>query len=114
VAYLVLSVALAMLFTPIFTASLGSLPEHLYSHGSAIVGTVQQVAGAAGTALLVTILSSHQIFDSSTGIATVSSTATGIHWAFFTAAIISLLAIPAAFFVRPPALKPGAAAPVGH
>jgi DHA2 family lincomycin resistance protein-like MFS transporter len=114
VAYLLLSVGLAFLFTPIFTASLGSLPENLYSHGSAIVGTVQQVAGAAGTALLVTILSSHQLFDSSTGLATLPSTAIGIHWAFFTAAIISLLAIPAAFFVRPPALEPGAAAPVGH
>jgi MFS transporter, DHA2 family, lincomycin resistance protein len=114
VAYLILSVGLALLFTPIFTASLGSLPERLYSHGSAIVGTVQQVAGAAGTALLVTILSSHQLFDSSTGLATVGSTAVGIHWAFFTAAIISLLAIPAAFFVRTPALEAGATAPVGH
>jgi MFS transporter, DHA2 family, lincomycin resistance protein len=114
VAYLVLSIGLALLFTPIFTASLGSLPENLYSHGSAIVGTVQQVSGAAGTALLVTILSSHQLFDSQTGLATVSSTAIGIHWAFFTAAIISLLAIPAAFFIRAPALEPGAPAPVGH
>jgi DHA2 family lincomycin resistance protein-like MFS transporter len=114
IAYLLLSVGLAFLFTPIFTASLGSLPERLYSHGSAIVGTVQQVAGATGTALLVTILSSHLVFDSSTGLATVSSTAIGIHWAFFTAAIISLLAIPAAFFVRPPVLEPGAAAPAGH
>jgi DHA2 family lincomycin resistance protein-like MFS transporter len=114
VAYLLLSIGLAFLFTPIFTASLGSLPERLYSHGSAIVGTVQQVSGAAGTALLVTILSSHQLFDSSTKLATVPSTAIGIHWAFFTAAIISLLAIPAAFFVRPPALEPGATAPAGH
>ena len=114
VAYLLLSVGLAFLFTPIFTASLGSLPERLYSHGSAIVGTVQQVSGAAGTALLVTILSSHQLFDSSTGVATAGSTAIGIHWAFVTAAIISVLAIPAAFFVRPPAVEAGAAAPHGH
>lgn len=112
VAYDVLSVALALIFTPIFTASLGSLPENLYSHGSAIVGTVQQVAGAAGTALLVTILSAHQIFPVANGPATVSSTATGIHWAFLTAAIISLLAIPAAFLVRPPKVAPGEPAPV--
>jgi DHA2 family lincomycin resistance protein-like MFS transporter len=114
VAYLVLSIGLALLFTPIFTASLGSLPEHLYSHGSAIVGTVQQVAGAAGTALLVTILSSHQLYTSPTAPATVASTAIGIHWAFVTAAIISLLAIPAAFLIRSPALAPGATAPAAH
>jgi DHA2 family lincomycin resistance protein-like MFS transporter len=114
VAYLALSIGLALLFTPLFTASLGSLPESLYSHGSAVVGTIQQVAGAAGTALLVTILSAYQIHPSPTAPATVASTAIGIHYAFLTAAIISLLAIPAAFFVRPPALEPGAAAPVGH
>jgi MFS transporter, DHA2 family, lincomycin resistance protein len=114
VAYLALSVGLAFLFTPLFTASLGSLPESLYSHGSAIVGTVQQVAGAAGTALLVTILSAHQVHPSALAPATVVSTAVGVHYAFLTAAIISLLAIPAAFFVRPPALAPGAAAPTGH
>jgi MFS transporter, DHA2 family, lincomycin resistance protein len=114
VAYLALSVGLAFLFTPLFTASLGSLPENLYSHGSAIVGTVQQVAGAAGTALLVTILSAYQIHPVATGPATVASTALGVHYAFLTAAIISVLAIPAAFFVRTPVLEPGAPAPVGH
>jgi DHA2 family lincomycin resistance protein-like MFS transporter len=114
VAYLALSVGLAFLFTPLFTASLGSLPESLYSHGSAIVGTVQQVAGAAGTALLVTILSAYQVHPSALAPATVASTAIGVHYAFLTAAIISLLAIPAAFLIRPPALAPGAAAPVGH
>jgi DHA2 family lincomycin resistance protein-like MFS transporter len=112
-AYMVLSVALAMLFTPIFTASLGALPERLYSHGSAIVGTVQQVAGAAGTALLVTILSAYQVHQAD-GTATIASTAVGIHWAFLTAAIISLLAIPAAFFIRAPALEPGVTAPAAH
>jgi MFS transporter, DHA2 family, lincomycin resistance protein len=103
-AYLALSVGLALLFTPLFTASLGSLPESLYSHGSAIVGTVQQVAGAAGTALLVTVLSAHQIHPSATAPATVASTADGVHYAFLVAAIISVLAIPAAFFVRGPAV----------
>lgn len=113
-AYMFLSVGLALLFTPLFTASLGSLPESLYSHGSAIVGTIQQVAGAAGTALLVTILSSQQIRASALAPATVASTAQGVHYAFLTAAIISLLAIPAAFFVRPPALAPGTPAPAGQ
>jgi DHA2 family lincomycin resistance protein-like MFS transporter len=112
VAYLALSIGLALLFTPIVTASLGSLPESLYSHGSAIVGTIQQVAGAAGTALLVTILSAHQIFAGSAGHATASSTAVGVHYAFLTAAIISLLAIPAAFFIRAPV--GGGPVPAGH
>jgi MFS transporter, DHA2 family, lincomycin resistance protein len=114
VAYLAISFGLALLFTPLFTASLGSLPPSLYSHGSAIVGTMQQVAGAAGTALLVTIMSSHIVFDAS-GVGTPSSTAIGVHYAFLAAAVISVLAIPVAFLVRPPAVEPGSApAHSGH
>ncbi len=48
--HVVLMVSLATIFTPMFTLALGSLPEHLYSHGSSILGTLQQVAGAVGTA----------------------------------------------------------------
>ena len=54
--HLVLSTGLAFLFTPAFTTALNPLPPKLYSHGSAILSTLQQVAGAAGVALLVTIM----------------------------------------------------------
>jgi DHA2 family lincomycin resistance protein-like MFS transporter len=47
--HMVLMLGLACLFTPAFTAGLNPLPPYLYSHGSAILGTLQQVAGAAGT-----------------------------------------------------------------
>ena len=53
VCHILLSIGLAMLFTPLFTSSLGSLPPELYSYGSAVLGTVQQVAGAAGIALIL-------------------------------------------------------------
>ena len=56
--HMLLMVALACLFTPCFTTGLNPLPPDLYSHGSAILSTLQQVAGAAGTALLVAIMSS--------------------------------------------------------
>ena len=54
--HLVLSTGLAFLFTPAFTTALNPLTPKLYSHGSAILSTLQQVAGAAGVALLVTIM----------------------------------------------------------
>ncbi|GMA38055.1 MFS transporter [Mobilicoccus caccae] len=52
-----MSVALAFIFTPVFTAGLSALPSHLYGHGSALLGTLQQVAAAAGTALVITVMS---------------------------------------------------------
>jgi DHA2 family lincomycin resistance protein-like MFS transporter len=54
--HLLLSIGLAGVFTPLFSVSLGSLPIPLASHGSAMISTVQQVAGAAGTALFVTVM----------------------------------------------------------
>jgi DHA2 family lincomycin resistance protein-like MFS transporter len=114
-AHVSLSIGLALLFTPLFTASLASLKPSLYSHGSAIVGTIQQVAGAAGTALLVTVLTAEKTHALAQGASTVEATATGIHSAFLYAAIISLLAIPAAFFVRRTIDAPtGGDAPPAH
>jgi DHA2 family lincomycin resistance protein-like MFS transporter len=103
VAHVVLSIGLALLFTPLFTAGLASLPASLYSHGSAIVGTVQQLAGALGIALFVTVMSVQAAALTSVGVSEVSATADGIQLAFLFGAVISLFAIPAAFFVRRPA-----------
>ncbi|SFR18725.1 MFS transporter, DHA2 family, lincomycin resistance protein [Lentzea waywayandensis] len=52
-----LMVSLAATFTPIFTLGMGALPPNMYPHGSSILGTLQQVAAALGTALVVTVMS---------------------------------------------------------
>jgi DHA2 family lincomycin resistance protein-like MFS transporter len=103
VAHVSLSLALALMFTPLFTSGLGALPSDLYSHGSAIVGTVQQVAGAAGTALFVTIMAAQAATLAGGGATVVTATAGGIRLAFLAGAIISLFAIPIAAFIRRPA-----------
>ncbi|MCC6269732.1 MAG: DHA2 family efflux MFS transporter permease subunit [Microbacteriaceae bacterium] len=103
IAHVSLSFALALMFTPLFTSGLAALTPDLYSHGSAIVGTVQQVAGAAGTALFVTIMSAAAATRLAEGATVVSATATGIQHAFLAGAIISLFAIPIAAFIRRPA-----------
>lgn len=54
------SVGLALMFTPAFTGGLGALPRRLYPYGSAMLGTVQQVGAAAGTALSIAVLSWRQ------------------------------------------------------
>ncbi|MET3896937.1 DHA2 family lincomycin resistance protein-like MFS transporter [Devosia sp. UYZn731] len=103
IAHLGLSVGLALMFTPLFTVSLGSLPPNLYSHGSAVIGTTQQVAGAAGTALFVAILTLQSARLSAGGADMLTATTGGIKAAFLCGAIISLLAVVAAFFIRKPA-----------
>ncbi|TBL74696.1 DHA2 family efflux MFS transporter permease subunit [Paenibacillus thalictri] len=64
-----LMLGISMLMMPVMTNALNELPPHLYPHGTAIIGTLQQVAGAVGTALLVTIMTngSKKYLDSAAG-----------------------------------------------
>jgi len=56
--HMLLMISLACVFTPVFTLGLGSVPPHLYSHASSLLGSLQQVAGAVGGAISLTILAS--------------------------------------------------------
>lgn len=103
VAHVALSTALAFMFTPLFTSALGSVEPRLYSHGSAIVGTVQQVAGAAGTALFVTVMAAGTAAVAATGATSEIAEVAGIRQAFLVGAVLSITAIVGAFFVRKPA-----------
>lgn len=114
VAHVVLSVGLAMTFTPLFSASLGSLKPELYSHGSAAIGSIQQVAGAAGTALFVALMARGTAERVAQGLSEPAAMAGGIRVAFFCGALFSLLAVAGAFFVKRPApMAPPAAEPAG-
>jgi DHA2 family lincomycin resistance protein-like MFS transporter len=86
-----LSFGLALLFTPAFTTGLNPLPPHLYSHGSAIMSTTQQVAGAAGTALLVSIFA---VVSATSGLVA------GMSAAFLTATVIAFAAVVLSAMMR--------------
>jgi len=113
IAQTALSLGLAMSFTPLLTASLGSLPPRLYSHGSAMVTTIQQVSGAAGIAVLITTLSSASATAADAGAADLAAGAAGTRAAFLVAAIISLPLLVGAVLIRKPADAP-AELPAGH
>lgn len=101
-AHVTLSVGLALVFTPLFTAGLGSVRPHLYSHASAIFSTVQQVAGAAGAALFITLMSARTTTLASDGASAGAAAAGGVRTAFTAGAVIFLLAVVGAFFMRKP------------
>ena len=103
--HIAMSLGLACLFTPGFTTALNPLPSHLYSHGSATTTTLQQVAGAAGTALLITVLTARSLRASQEGASAVVAQAAGLHTAFLVAAGIAIVAVVLALFMRAP--RPG-------
>jgi DHA2 family lincomycin resistance protein-like MFS transporter len=100
--HVVLSVGLALIFTPVFTSSMGSVRMELYSHASAVLGSVQQLAGAAGIALFIALMTIRTAALTAEGIDQVEALAGGIRLAFLVGAIISLFAILTAFFIRRP------------
>lgn len=89
--HVALSFGLALLFTPAFTTGLNPLPPNLYSHGSAIMSTTQQVAGAAGTALLVSIFA---VVSAASGLVA------GMSAAFLTATVVALAAVVLSAMMR--------------
>lgn len=91
---------MAFVLTPLMTTALSSLPHRLYGHGSAIMNTFQQLAGAAGTALLVATMA----FGASNAVETgPAAELTGARWAFLISGALCLVAILTATMIRPTA-----------
>lgn len=102
IAQTILSIGLALSFTPLFTASLASLKPKFYSYGSAIVSTIQQVAGAAGIAVMVTVMSSTESSRLADGATELAAGAAGSQAAFTLAAVLSVPLLIGAFIIRKP------------
>lgn len=101
--HVTLNIGLAMTFTPLFSTAMSELPTKLYSHGSAAVSTLQQVAGAIGTAVFVSTLSAVSATEMAAGTPAPQAMVAGMHTAFIIAAVISVAGIVIASFVRRPA-----------
>jgi len=113
--YTVRMFGMSMIMMPIMTAGLNQLPQRLHPHGTAMVNTIRSVAGAIGTALLVTLMTT-EAKDSIKGIfvshhlnpqnkadllqATNLATVQGINHAFMVSAIFAAIALVLSFFIR--------------
>ncbi|MCD0445087.1 DHA2 family efflux MFS transporter permease subunit [Glycomyces sp. A-F 0318] len=109
VIHVAMSLSMSLLMTPLMTSSLGSLSPELYSHGSAIVSTLQQVAGAAGTALFITLMTTGAAASLEGGSDRIAAEAAGIHQAFLWGAGMALVSVAASFLVRKPDTPTGEA-----
>ncbi|EGD56420.1 MDR family MFS transporter [Gordonia neofelifaecis] len=98
----VLCIGLAATFTPLMTLSLGSLKPSLYAHGSAVLGTLQQVAGAAGTALFITLMTVVATADEKAGTATPEAITNGVRMVFIVAGVLGLVLIALSLLVKNP------------
>ena len=92
---------LALMFTPLSATALNQLPKAFHSHGSAIMSTLQQVAGAIGTAVLVTVLSLRSASLVARGeVNEVAVLTSGLHAAFAVAAGVAFVLLLLTTLIR--------------
>lgn len=97
--HVIFSISLALLFTPLITTALGSVPKNLYGHGSAIMNTLQQLAGAAGTAVMIAVYSTVSQTGMSRGVNEQVALADGANSAFFACACVAAVALIFSLFI---------------
>ncbi|MCR8928887.1 DHA2 family efflux MFS transporter permease subunit [Priestia megaterium] len=105
-------IGMAMFLMPVQTAGLNQLPASLNAHGTAISNTIKQVAGAIGTALLVTVMTNSttnhlQDMMSKGGVSaetqqhmTMEAAIQGINDAYFVILIIGIMSLFLSFFIK--------------
>ncbi|MFF2089415.1 MDR family MFS transporter [Paenibacillus sp. NPDC058174] len=104
--HIALMIGIALVMMPAQTAGLNQLPSHLHPHGTAILNTLQQVSGAIGTALYISIMSGGQkqylsgASDPQAPGEIVKGLAAGINNAFWFGVIIALVALVLGIFIR--------------
>jgi DHA2 family lincomycin resistance protein-like MFS transporter len=98
--------SLAAVFTPVFTMGLGALPPHLYSHGSSLLGALQQLAASVGTAVVVTVMSWRAAGLAQGGAGRLDALVGGMQWAFGVSAAVSVLVVVLALRLPGRAIAP--------
>jgi DHA2 family lincomycin resistance protein-like MFS transporter len=108
VPYLVLIVGQALMWTPLFAASLGALNAHLVPHGSAILNTLLQLSGAAGIAIMFSIMGTAGARYVAGGEAVGAAMAHGAQHAYLIGCGLALAAFIAALFLPKKVVSNGA------
>lgn len=100
-AHLLMSLGLSGTFTPLFSASLGSLTPELASHGSATISTLQQVAGGIGTAIAISVMTIGSARAVSNGVSDPAMVLSeGVRFSFFIGAIVAACSIVGALLMK--------------
>lgn len=108
--YTLRMLGISLVMMPVMTNGLNTLPMKSYPHGTAINNTLQQVAGAVGSAFLISIMNARtesaakDLATSGTNPADIVNLAMleGINFSFFVSTFIALVALGLAFFIKKP------------
>ncbi|WP_054026938.1 DHA2 family efflux MFS transporter permease subunit [Bacillus sp. FJAT-28004] len=101
-----LMIGISMVWMPAQTNGLNQLPRELYPDGTAIMNTLQQVAGAIGTAVAVSIMTAgmtgfmKDVADPTDPANAPLALTAGIQNAFIFAMVVAIIGLIVAFFIK--------------
>lgn len=104
--HICLMIAISMVMMPIQTNGLNQLPRRYYPHGTAILNTISQVAGAIGVAFFISVMASgqqrflEQSSDPTSPVQLAESVVAGVHNAFFIGFGFAVVAFIFALFTK--------------
>lgn len=100
--HVMMMIGISMVMMPAQTTALNQLPRLLYPHGTAIMSTLQQVAGAIGMALFISIMTAgaNNYVKTTGDMNPVESMVAGLQSAFITGLALALIALVLGFFVK--------------
>lgn len=104
--HIILMIGISLVMMPAQTTGLNQLPRSLYPHGTAIMNTLTQVAGAIGTALFITIFTNGsrsymaQFGDNPPAGEQVNGLVAGMQDAFWIAFLVGFIALALGFFIK--------------
>src|SRR5690625_832883 len=105
VCYIILMISVSAMLMPAETNGLNQLPKKLYPHGTAIVSTLQPVAGAIGVSAFISIMSARQNSvlkkaDNPNDLVTINEALVlGVELVYFIALAFAFVALVMSFFV---------------
>ena len=102
IALCILFLGVSMVIMPAQTNALNQLPPSLYADGSAAMNTLTQVAGAAGTAVAITLFTAGQnkYIEKFGASAPADYLAGGINYAFYALLITAIIGLIISIFVK--------------
>ncbi|WP_334122349.1 DHA2 family efflux MFS transporter permease subunit [Glutamicibacter sp.] len=91
--HIVFSIGLALLMTGLMSSAMASVDPRLFGHGSAIFNTGQQLGGAIGTTIFVTVMSVVANPKAEAGLDATNAQFAGAHYAFLIGAVLATIAV---------------------
>ncbi len=104
--HIIIMIGVSMIMMPAQTNGLNQLPRELYPDGTAIMNTLQQVAGAIGTAVAISILSSgtknylENITDATNPLNPLLAFTSGVQDAFWFAIVVAIVGFVVGLFIK--------------